>query len=244
MGTAQFRSLRIFRMLLLSYAIANAGWATGPRRHASRESQISPGRDKNDRADHVLLLTQSGFPSRVVLKVVPSHGYRRFLPLSRCGRLTHPKLFRRRSQVGPRPCCHGRGDSCRRVAKPLKKAPSAGTAGTRTGHRPALRSPSSAMTVKDDTTAFLNALQESREAAERGENDESSRPGPSKTDIARGRWPRLLQVIAALLDNQKTGVLPDSDAPTDAFSSRSVRHLDEQSKSLLSQRYRGGFGIS
>jgi len=60
MGTAQFRSLRIFRMLLLSYAIANAGWATGPRRHASRESQISPGRDKNDRADHVLLLTQSG----------------------------------------------------------------------------------------------------------------------------------------------------------------------------------------
>ena len=100
------------------------------------------------------------------------------------------------------------------------------------------------MTVKDDTTAFLNALQESREAAERGENDESSRPGPSKTDIARGRWPRLLQVIAALLDNQKTGVLPDSDAPTDAFSSRSVRHLDEQSKSLLSQRYKGGFGIS
>lgn len=65
-----------------------------------------------------------------------------------------------------------------------EEGPSAGTAGTRTGHHPALRSPSSAMTVKDDTSAFLNALQESWEAAERGENDESSRPRPSKTDIA------------------------------------------------------------
>jgi hypothetical protein len=65
-----------------------------------------------------------------------------------------------------------------------EEGPSAGTAGTRTGHRPAPPLTSSAMTVKHDTSAFLNALQESREAEERGENDESSRPRPSKTDIA------------------------------------------------------------
>ena len=100
------------------------------------------------------------------------------------------------------------------------------------------------MTVKDDTRAFLDALQEFREAAERGENDESSRPRPSKTNIARGRWPRILQVQCGT-----------SRQPEDRRARRLRRsqrrlflafgeHPDEQSKSLLPQCYRGDFGIS
>jgi hypothetical protein len=78
------------------------------------------------------------------------------------------------------------------------------------------------MTVKDDTSAFLNALQESWEAAERGENDESSRPKPSKTDIAAEVTTHSPSPLRHFSTTRRPACSPDSDAPSDAFSSRSV----------------------
>ena len=40
------------------------------------------------------------------------------------------------------------------------------------------------MTVKDDTSAFLNALQAHWAAAERGENDGQHQPTPPNPDVA------------------------------------------------------------
>jgi hypothetical protein len=73
------------------------------------------------------------------LKVALSHGYRRFLPLSRCGRLTHPEPSRRRSRVARRQIAHGRGESGRCRRQGVEEESSVDACSSRTDQRPAGR---------------------------------------------------------------------------------------------------------
>jgi hypothetical protein len=112
-------------MLLLSTAIANAGWAYGATATCIvRESIHRRGRDNSDRADHVYHLRKTVFLVASFLKVALSHGYRDFYryrgavgSLTRSRPANDPELLAARSRMAEESLVDA-------VAKALKKSPS------------------------------------------------------------------------------------------------------------------------